>query len=320
MSGFIVLIVVILLTIGAGWAAWRAWRSRQIVMRYLGGLLAVIATLVLAAVSIVGLLGVYRLYTPHGAPAPSITAAASADQIGIAAKRASGCTGCHSSSGSIPLDGGTMNFFAGGGPPLGVLVAPNLTPGGPLKDWSDGEILRAIREGVDRNGHPLLIMPSETFHNLADADALTLVAYLRGQPASNHDTPDRDVSIIGLLLVGAGLFPTAEQPHIEQPQTAPPTGVTPEYGKYLVDITGCRVCHGPNLEGRTPGGFGPPAGPSLRALVPTWQEPAFVSFFRTGVDPYGRAINPANMPWTDIGMAYTDDELRAMYAYLHTLT
>jgi len=95
--------------------------------------------------------------------------------------------------------------------------------------------------------------------------------------------------------------------------------VTSAYGKYLVDITGCPVCHGPTLEGGAAGGFGPPAGPNLRALVPTWQESAFVSFFRTGVDPYGRAIDPDAMPWSDIGKAYQDDELRAMYAYIKGL-
>ena len=33
------------------------------------------------------------------------------------------------------------------------------------------------------------------------------------------------------------------------------------------------------------GGFGPPAGPNLRALVPTWQEAAFVSFSAPGSIP-----------------------------------
>ena len=55
-------------------------------------------------------------------------------------------------------------------------------------------------------------------------------------------------------------------------------------------------------------------------LVPTWQEAGFVSFFRTGVDPYGRNIDPQIMPWQDIGKAYTDDELRAIYAYLRSLS
>src|SRR5207237_211822 len=159
--------------------------------------------------------------------------------------------------------------FLGG--PLGTLYAPNLTPGGPLKDWSDGEIIRAVREGIDKDGHPLIIMPSDAFHRLSDDDVQSLVAYLRSQPAVNRQTPTRDIGIMGLVLLGAGVFPTADQPHITAPQTAPAVG-TPEYGQYLVEITGCAACHGPDLRGRAPGGFGPPAGPSLRAIVPSWPQ------------------------------------------------
>ena len=319
-SGIIALVVLMLLAIGFGWLSVRAWTGRTLLVRYVGGPLSVIVTLVLAAISVVGLLGVYRLYLPHGAPAPVLSVQATPEQLQVAARRANACTGCHSTKGDLPLDGGATNFFAGGGPPLGTLVPPNLTPGGPLKDWTDGEIIRAIREGLDRDGRALIIMPSDTLHRLSDADVQMLVAYLRSQPASNHATPGRDVSLLGLALVGVGLFPTAEQAHIDGPQTAPANGVTPEYGQYLVDTTGCRLCHGPNLEGRTPGGFGPPAGPSLRAIVPAWPESDVVKFFRTGVDPNGRAIDPALMPWKDIGLAYTDDELRAIYAYLHGLS
>jgi len=317
MSGILGIGIVIILSLAGVWLAIRAWRARNVVVRIIAGIVTSLLTLVLAAVSVLGILGAYRLYAPHGAPAATITAQASPDVVAAASKRMSGCTGCHSSSGDLPLDGGSSNLLAGG-PPLGVLVAPNLTPGGPLKDWSDGEIVRAIREGVDRDGHALLIMPSDTFHHLSDADVQAAVAYLRSQPAVNHPTPPRDISLLGLAIVGAGLFPTAEQPHIDQPQAAPPAGVTPEYGQYLVDITGCRTCHGSTLEGRAPGGFGPPAGPNIKALVPTWQEAQFVNFFRTGVDAYGRSVDPNLMPWRDIGKAYSDDELKAIYAYLRS--
>jgi cytochrome c553 len=313
-SGIIELVAAIILAIVFAWLSVRAWRVRNIALRVVGGLLTALLTLVCAAVSVVGLVGAYRLYAPHGAPAASITVQANADQIAVAGRRANGCTGCHSSTGNLPLDGGTDNFLGG---PLGTLVPPNLTPGGPLKTWSDGEIIRAVREGVDRDGHPLMIMPSDTFHHLSDTDVQHLVAYLRSQPTSNQTTPDRDIGLMGLVLVGSELFPTAEQPHIDQPVAAPSAGVTPQYGQYLVDTTGCRVCHGANLEGRTPGGFGPPAGPSLRAILPSWQEGQFVQFFRTGVDPNGRKIDPNQMPWQDIGKSYTDDELRAIYSYLH---
>ena len=66
------------------------------------------------------------------------------DQLTVAGRRITGCAGCHSSTGALPLDGGTTNFLGGanGGLGPGVLVPPNLTPGGALKDWSDGEIVR----------------------------------------------------------------------------------------------------------------------------------------------------------------------------------
>jgi len=304
MSGIIELVVVILLAIAFGWLATRAWRLRNVPLRVVAGVLSALLTLLLAIISVLGLAGAYRLYAPHGATALNVTAQITPDQLTVAARHASGCTGCHSSTGNLPLDGGNQNLLGG---PIGSLYGPNLTPGGRLKDWTDGEVLRAIREGVDRDGHPLIIMPSDAFHALSDSDAQGLVAFLRSQPAANHPTPPRDLSLMGMALVGAGLFPTAEQPHIAQPQTAPPLGVTPQYGQYLVETTGCGACHGATLEGRQPGGFGPPAGPNLRALVRTWQDAAFVSFFRTGVDPNGRSIDTQVMPWQDIGKAYSDD-------------
>jgi hypothetical protein len=37
--------------------------------------------------------------------------------------------------------------------PVGSFISSNLTPAGPLKHWSDGEIFRAIRNGIDADGH-----------------------------------------------------------------------------------------------------------------------------------------------------------------------
>jgi mono/diheme cytochrome c family protein len=319
LTGVIELAVAIALAAGTAWLTTRAWRTRGPITRLVASGASALLFLVVTAVSVAGLVGVYRLYVPHGEPVAAVTAQATPDQLLVATRRVSGCTGCHSSSDNLPLDGGDTNFLARNGPGLGVLVAPNLTPVGPLKNWTDGEIVRAIREGIDRDGHPLLIMPSDAFHHLSDADVSLLVAYLRSQPSVEHPTPPRDLNLLGLVLVGSGLFPTAEQPHINQPQAAPPAGATREYGQYLVDITGCRTCHGANLGGGTPGGFGPPAGPNLRAIVPTWPEGDFVRFFRTGSDPSGRRVDPTLMPWQDLGKAYTDDELRAIFAYLHAL-
>src|SRR5207245_4478984 len=111
-----------------------AWRVRNTAGRIVGGRLSALLALAFAAVAIVGLLGVYKLNAPHGQPAANITVRATPDQLAVAGRRFTGCAGCHSSADALPLDGGATNFLGGpnGGLGPGVLVPPNLTPGGRL--------------------------------------------------------------------------------------------------------------------------------------------------------------------------------------------
>jgi hypothetical protein len=44
-----------------------------------------------------------------------------------------------------------------------------------LGGWSDAEIARAIREGVDKDGVGLVIMPSANYRALSDADVAAVV-------------------------------------------------------------------------------------------------------------------------------------------------
>jgi hypothetical protein len=131
-SGFIGVAIVLVLAVLCGWLSTRAWRLRNTAGRIVGGLLTALLTLVFAAVAIVGVLGVYRLNAPHGQPAANITVRATPDQLILAGRRVSGCANCHSSTGALPLDGGSTNFLGGSGFGPGVVVSPNLTPGGPL--------------------------------------------------------------------------------------------------------------------------------------------------------------------------------------------
>jgi hypothetical protein len=41
---------------------------------------------------------------------------------------------------------------------------------------------------------------------------------------------------------------------------------------------------------------------------------------RTGVDPYGHALDPETMPWPAYGAAFEDEELEAIYTYIRTLS
>jgi mono/diheme cytochrome c family protein len=284
-----------------------------------GVILAGLLTLISALVTILGAVGFIKFYAPQSNPVANVQVASTSDKIARGEKLAHICEGCHSSASALPLDGSASNFAALGGPiVVGDLYPPNLTPGGPLKDWSDGEIIRAIREGVHKNGRGLLIMPSEQFHAMSDADVQSVVAYLRSQPAVQHDLPDNNLNVLGAMFIGAGVFPLSVQPPNTQPVNAPPTG-TAEYGNYLITLSACRVCHGENLAGGTPGGF-TPVGPNLTTLVPKWSEADFVKTIRTGVNPSGHPLDPDQMPWKQISAGASDTELSDIYKYLHALT
>jgi len=212
-------------------------------------------------------------------------------------------------------------------PPVGTLYAPNLTPSGNIADWTDGEVIRAIREGIDQDGRSLLIMPSVNFRNMSDDDVHALVAYLRSQPAEGEPAPDTQFNLLGAIFMNLSDFRVAQQSvgHV----TAPPQADTSAYGKYLVDVMGCRDCHGDQLQGKVENGQpGPPPGPNLTQIVPQWTEAEFVTFFNTGTLPGGSKVpiltlksgfSEPRMPWQMVRAATTDDELKALFTYLHNL-
>lgn len=157
-------------------------------------------------------------------------------------------------------------------------------------------------------------MPSAEYRHLSDEDARAIVAYLRSQPAVSTEAMPRRLTLLGTMLVGAGLFELSDQAPV-QGVTAPPRGPTAEYGAYLTDVSGCRTCHGPALDAQDIR-EGPPPGPNLR-VVKGWTEKQFVRTMREGIDPSGRRLSDA-MPWREYGRG-TDDDLRALYVYLRSL-
>ena len=86
-------------------------------------------------------------------------------------------------------------------------------------------------------------------------------------------------------------------------------------------VTSCKA-------GWTNGQPGPPPGPNLTLIVPQWTEAEFMTFFNSGTLPGGGKVpvltlnngfSEPRMPWPVVRAATTDDELKAMYTYLHAL-
>lgn len=96
------------------------------------------------------------------------------------------CLECHT-----PMTGGhpDMNRLGAGGMefrgPWGVSVARNITPhANGLGGWTDAEIIRAVTEGVSRDGRQLAPpMAFWAYRNMTRQDLTDLVAYLRSMPA-----------------------------------------------------------------------------------------------------------------------------------------
>lgn len=313
-SLFIQVVFVLALILLFGWLTVRVWQAQDALVRRSG--VVVFGSLTTLCLIVLGLtsLGLYRLYRPPARPVDDIQVSGSPEQLARGQRLAHLCIGCHSSTGDLPLDGGTENHLE----EIGSLYAPNLTPGSPLADWTDGEISRAIRQGVDKDGHALLLMPSDQYRIMSDADVRAVVAYLRMQPRVTHQVPARQVNLIGVVLVGIGVLPYSPQPVITGPVTRPPLGATEDYGRYLVTISGCGACHGDDLRGGT--SEFTPIGPNLPVILSRWSADDFVETMQTGIDPNGHTLDRERMPWPNFAAAFSKEELRAIYEYIQTLS
>jgi mono/diheme cytochrome c family protein len=310
------LVILVALVVLFAWLTRRAWRAKRAWVKFPGILLAGLVTLLLALVAIMAGIGMWKVYVPRNVPVAQVKVAGTPEQIARGEHIANVmCAECHNVTGQLPLSGG-RNISEQFNLPLGDVVPVNLTPAGPVQDWSDGEIIRAIRQGIDKNGHPLFAMSglAEEFGNFGDEDAQALVAYLRNSPRVENQTPEESLSFIAILLVGTGLVPDA--PARPGPITAPPKAATAEYAQYIISYAGCNSCHGKDFTGGS-GGLSP-IGPNLTVLVPKWTREEFIQTMRTGVDPTGHPLSDA-MPWKYRGRM-DDEELTAMYVYLHGLT
>lgn len=199
--------------------------------------------------------------------------------------------------------------------PLGDITPPNITPGGKIQQFSDSDLVRILRTGVEPSGR-WTIMGTFPGHNMSDEDLQAVIAYLRSVPSVQHETPPVEYSPVFVLFAGAGILPL-NMPTTIQPVSAPTKAPTIEYGEYVKNNMDCKGCHGPTLS--SDGGmFSPRSAANLTVIVPKWSKDDFFKAMRTGVDLTGHQIQPP-MPWQQIGKL-DDVELEALYQYLHALT
>lgn len=250
------------------------------------------------------------------------------------ANAVSGCMFCHSehdwkSPGDPVVETklGAGQIFPLEGLP-GTVVAPNITPDSAsgAGTWTDDQLARAIREGIGYDGRTLFpLMPYGHFRTMPDEDLASVVVYLRSLQPVRNPLPRTEIVFPVKYLIRSA----------PQPVTSPvPAGNSTdpvERGRYLVQIAGCSDCHTLQKQGQPiaalafAGGFelkGPFGTVTSSNITPDpsgisyYDENLFIQAMRTG-KVGARTLNPI-MPW-DGYRNMTDEDLKAVFAYLRTL-
>ena len=212
-------------------------------------------------------------------------------------------------------------------PLFGMFAPSNLTSGrgGIGGTFTDIDYVRAIRHGIGRDGKSLLIMPSERFNKISDADLGAVIAYLKSLPAVDNELPDSSLRFVGRIIASmdSGFLPANLIDHEAPRPVEPEPGLTREYGQYLAFT--CALCHGENLSGGSVPGSESNArnAPTVPNITPggapgSWSQEQFVRAIRTGVTPSGKVLDGQFMPWPYFARM-TDDELQAIWLYLESL-
>jgi mono/diheme cytochrome c family protein len=310
MFNFLGLILLITIAVLLSWASLRAWRIKNNFLKWGGAGLAALLSAAATLVSVIAIVGLARLHA-RSATAPDLTVAVTPEQIQRGQDISNGfCSACHSKTGTLT---GGLDVGKDLPVPIGSFVSSNLTPAGQLSHWSDGDIFRAIRNGVDKDGRWLIIMSYTNAGKLSDDDTKAVIAYIRSLPAGGKQTenPPDHLNLLGVVMLGAGMLPRGK-PVSTGIVRAPSKNPSLQYGEYILSYQDCRACHGDKLTGGVPGQLGP-LGPDLN-LVKGWKLEEFIATMRTGIDPAGHQLDE-RMPWRPVGRM-GDEELHAVYEYL----
>lgn len=252
------------------------------------------------------------------------------------------CMDCHStrdwSKYSGPITPGTLGnggetFNQAMGFP-GEFYSRNITPFG-IKDWSDGEVFRAITCGVSRDGHAFFpVMPYPSYGKLDSMDIIAVIAYLRTLPSIEKSVPASKPAFPFSII----LKTIPQKAHfIKRPDSSNILA----HGEYLANAANCIECHTQAEKGQIirelgySGGreFKMPDGSILRTpnITPdeetgigSWSKQAFISRFKSYGDSsyHAPAVKQGEMqsimPWTMYG-TMTESDLGALYEYLKSI-
>jgi mono/diheme cytochrome c family protein len=208
-----------------------------------------LAVVALAAVSAFGCTGKYVRRTSDERVETTPARLARGEYL---VQRVAACGACHTTreSGRIADPELPDRLLAGGNaletisPKMKVWV-PNITsdPDTGVGSWTDDQLARAIRDGVDDEGELLSpLMPFDAFRHMSDEDVRAVVAYLRSVPKVRQDRKPEKKQVPFLVHVGLDWFGVGRHGPAKGVE-APPRSDRLAYGRYVLDVAGCADCH-----------------------------------------------------------------------------
>lgn len=295
-----------------------------------------------------GALGFLYLHQPAQVAASSVKVPMTPERLArgkFIFENLADCGGCHSqrdftrvAGPEVPSGQGHGNVLSSLLPELpGTVVAPNLTSDAEtgLGKWTDGEKIRAIRDGVDNTGRALFpMMPYPDYRRMSDEDVQSVVAYMNSLPPIRNPLPPTKLNFpVGLFIK------FVPQPAGSVPP--PDRGDKVKYGEYLVSLGGCGDCHTPIERGQPvvaktlAGGrvFATTSGkvvsgnitPDLETGIGKWSEEYFEKkiydyrdYAVNGPPPLAGPQAFTLMPWLGLSQLPPED-LGAIYAFLRTV-
>jgi cytochrome c553 len=133
------------------------------------------------ALMVAGQLALPAVELDHNAPRVAAPPPGRTAEYGGYLLSISTCRDCHGAN----LSGGPIDE-------PGAPLAPNLTPGGALQAWSEGDFIRTLRTGIRPDGSQLRApMPWQIAAQMTDDELGAIFRHLRSLPALPYNTPAR---------------------------------------------------------------------------------------------------------------------------------
>jgi mono/diheme cytochrome c family protein len=268
-----------------------------------------------------------------GAAPPIAGAPASAEALarGEYLTKAADCVACH----TVPESG---RPFAGGVAfklPIGTIYSSNITadPINGIGGWSDDAFVRAVRDGIGKNGEHLYpAFPYTSYTKLSRDDVLAIKAYLLSLPAASQANRANDLAFPFNQRWAVGFWNAA---FFKDKRFVADAGKPAEWnsGAYLATALGhCAECHTPrnsafglehgkDLSGEELQGWRAyNITPDPKYGIGAWSDAEIAQYLKTGFaaghaaagGPMGEAVSHS--------LQYLDAaDVAALVAYLRSL-